>query len=67
MTTAVTPEPPPFFSPYLDDQCKKINSKPVPWEVSQFSLPCNPAHGLSCRGTNVLDSSQQMSCPSSNR
>ncbi|CAD6581082.1 MAG: H(+)-transporting V1 sector ATPase subunit H [Tremellales sp. Tagirdzhanova-0007] len=35
MTTAVAPIPPPFFSPYLDDQCNKINSKPVPWEGYQ--------------------------------
>lgn len=33
MVTAVHPIPPPFFSPYLDDQCNKINAKPVPWEV----------------------------------
>ncbi|WVF68216.1 hypothetical protein IAT40_002981 [Kwoniella sp. CBS 6097] len=35
MTAAVAPIPPPFFSPYLDDQCNKINSKPVPWEGYQ--------------------------------
>lgn len=34
MATTVQPIPPPFFSPYLDDQCNKINAKPVPWEVS---------------------------------
>lgn len=33
MTTAHA-IPPPFYSPYLDDQCSKIASKPVPWEVS---------------------------------
>ncbi|WVQ85791.1 hypothetical protein IAT38_007958 [Cryptococcus sp. DSM 104549] len=35
MATAVAPIPPPFFSPYLDDQCNKINAKPVPWEGYQ--------------------------------
>ncbi|WVR08626.1 hypothetical protein IAU60_005682 [Kwoniella sp. DSM 27419] len=35
MTAVVAPIPPPFFSPYLDDQCNKINSKPVPWEGYQ--------------------------------
>ncbi|ODN82885.1 hypothetical protein, variant [Cryptococcus amylolentus CBS 6039] len=29
------PIPPPFFSPYLDDQCTKINNKAVPWEGYQ--------------------------------
>ncbi|KAK4688485.1 V-type H+-transporting ATPase subunit H, partial [Tremellales sp. Uapishka_1] len=32
MAAAVAPIPPPFFSPYLDDQFSKITSKPVPWE-----------------------------------
>jgi len=31
--TATTPIPPPFFSPYLDDQSGKIQAKGVPWEV----------------------------------
>ncbi|KAE8541444.1 hypothetical protein D1P53_002804 [Cryptococcus gattii VGV] len=35
MATTVQPIPPPFFSPYLDDQCNKINAKPVPWEGYQ--------------------------------
>ncbi|ORX40982.1 armadillo-type protein [Kockovaella imperatae] len=35
MTARIEPIPPPFFSPYLDDQCNKINSKPVPWEGYQ--------------------------------
>ncbi|ORY31205.1 armadillo-type protein [Naematelia encephala] len=35
MTTTLPPVPPPFYSPYLDDQCGKINSKPVPWEGYQ--------------------------------
>jgi hypothetical protein len=35
MASAVAPIPPPFYSPYLDDQVNKINSKPVPWEVSR--------------------------------
>ncbi|EIW70107.1 hypothetical protein TREMEDRAFT_61869 [Tremella mesenterica DSM 1558] len=35
MTAIVAPIPPPFYSPYLDDQCNKINSKPVPWEGYQ--------------------------------
>ena len=32
--TVATPIPPPFFSPYLDDQSGKIQAKGVPWEVS---------------------------------
>jgi V-type H+-transporting ATPase subunit H len=55
MTTKVAPIPPPFFSPYLDDQCNKINSKPVPWEVSRLAQRCtikgshrtNPQYELS--------------------
>ncbi|WRT70736.1 uncharacterized protein IL334_007734 [Kwoniella shivajii] len=35
MTAVAAPIPPPFFSPYLDDQSNKINSKPVPWEGYQ--------------------------------
>jgi len=31
--TVATPIPPPFFSPYLDDQSGKIQAKGVPWEV----------------------------------
>ncbi|RSH85316.1 H(+)-transporting V1 sector ATPase subunit H [Saitozyma podzolica] len=34
MTSAVA-IPPPFYSPYLDDQCNKINSRQVPWEGYQ--------------------------------
>jgi hypothetical protein len=34
----VAPLPPPFYSPYLDDQCSKINSKPVPWEVGPLVM-----------------------------
>ena len=36
MTTTLTPIPPPFYSPYLDDQCNKISSKSVPWEVRRI-------------------------------
>ena len=32
--TVATPIPPPFFSPYLDDQSGKIQAKGVPWEVN---------------------------------
>ncbi|WVO17514.1 hypothetical protein L204_105207 [Cryptococcus depauperatus] len=35
MTNVAQALPPPFFSPYLDDQCNKINAKPVPWEGYQ--------------------------------
>jgi hypothetical protein len=34
--TVTTPIPPPFFSPYLDDQSGKIQAKGVPWEVRAF-------------------------------
>lgn len=46
-TTVATPIPPPFFSPYLDDQSGKIQAKGVPWEVG-FSL-----HVVVCVGICV--------------
>jgi hypothetical protein len=33
VATVATSIPPPFFSPYLDDQSGKIQAKGVPWEV----------------------------------
>lgn len=30
---AVVAIPPPFFSPYLDDQLSKLAAKQIPWEV----------------------------------
>jgi hypothetical protein len=38
-----TPIPPPFFSPYLDDQSGKIQAKGVPWEVR--SITCELGRG----------------------
>jgi hypothetical protein len=35
--TTATAIPPPFFSPYLDDQSGKIQAKGVPWEVRVMS------------------------------
>lgn len=37
MATATLAIPPPIFSPFLDDQCGKINAKGVSWEVSRAS------------------------------
>jgi V-type H+-transporting ATPase subunit H len=37
--TTATPIPPPFFSPYLDDQSGKIQAKGVPWEASYHLRP----------------------------
>jgi hypothetical protein len=45
--TTTTPIPPPFFSPYLDDQSGKIQAKGVPWEVR--SITCELG-----RGTDIL-------------
>jgi V-type H+-transporting ATPase subunit H len=30
---AVEAIPPPFFSPYLDDQLSKLAARQIPWEV----------------------------------
>jgi V-type H+-transporting ATPase subunit H len=49
MAATVTAIPPPFFSPYLDDQCNKISSKPVPWEVRpvrESAARCRADHAL---------------------
>jgi hypothetical protein len=33
MAAVVAPIPPPFFTPYLDDQVVKLSAKQIPWEV----------------------------------
>lgn len=60
MSTAITPIPPPFFSPYLDDQCNKITSKPVPWEVNLPFIPPSLQLADESRATNAQNSFQQM-------
>jgi hypothetical protein len=38
MATAQLAIPPPIYSPFLDEQCGKIDAKGVSWEVSASSV-----------------------------
>ncbi len=51
------PIPPPFFSPYLDDQSSKITSKPVPWEV-RHGGPKNGADAKGYQRAKLLSSDE---------
>jgi V-type H+-transporting ATPase subunit H len=37
MAAAVAAIPPPFFSPFLDDQILKLSARQIPWEVNTTS------------------------------
>jgi hypothetical protein len=54
-----TPIPPPFFSPYLDDQCGKIQAKGVPWEVSRDHPACSPHESIRRLWTDSIQGYQR--------